>query len=529
MGKSWQKSALALPRARFLVEWEGDLLQGARLLDVGLERLNFWAPGLIPPDVSLSFSLHFKRFHLDLEGPVVPGTNSATYTLEIEEEERGEVASFLGAYVERMGLEELREAMKNEIIPQGEGCGSSAPNGLDLLGQVSSYFGKLGARNLGEQTGNYLLEEALALFLARGGGIFLAVGEGSGIQTLASRDLGDGGQEVGKKIVRESRAQRKGEIKGWPFSNGEGKTIGALVLVNPREGREENILGFLMALSALFWDTPSPVSKPPPGRALALVGKSRHVGYLRASLKKFRNKLTPLLLVGPEGTGKTLWARILHQEGSVGDGEFFPIDCKDSHWKEGVGNLGERRGGSLFLKNIHVLSPNERGELETLLEGVSHHRILVSSVEPIQWHFPEAETLVFWPLRRRTKDIPLLLEYFLEGECAKNHLPKKSFSPQLLEFLVGQDWPGNVRELKDCVVRALERYPEEGVLRERTGLVDYPSPPSLGDSRLPLKKRISLLEREIIGEEIRRKGGNKSRAARDLGISREALRRKLAA
>src|SRR5690606_25531483 len=116
----------------------------------------------------------------------------------------------------------------------------------------------------------------------------------------------------------------------------------------------------------------------------------------------------------------------------------------------------------------------------------------------------------------------------------------KSFAPKAMERLKDYDWPANIRELKICVERAVMYNPKAHVISEvpfentASPLVDstakqrmFGEIPHTHDHHIALKDRVALVEREMILQEIKRCNGNKSKAAKEMGISREALRKKL--
>jgi len=149
-------------------------------------------------------------------------------------------------------------------------------------------------------------------------------------------------------------------------------------------------------------------------------------------------------------------------------------------------------------------------------------------------------TVFMEPLRRRGDDFELLVDYFLKVECKKQGLLLKSFAPKLMERLKKYDWPGNIKELKLAVERAVLYNPKAHVITD-LDIQDSASPivdisekkrmfgdlPFVSDHTIALKDRLALIEREMIHAEIRRNNGNKSKAAKEMGISREALRKKL--
>ena len=143
------------------------------------------------------------------------------------------------------------------------------------------------------------------------------------------------------------------------------------------------------------------------------------------------------------------------------------------------------------------------------------------------------------PLRKRTQDVEDLLSFYLKKECKKQGFLLKDFSEDVREQLVNYSWPGNVNELKQAVEKAVLYNPKSHVIcdlgTKSTPIIDLSKSSSLileniphaDDSQLPLKDRVALVEREMILAEIKRHKGNKSKAAIAMGISREALRKKM--
>ncbi len=113
-------------------------------------------------------------------------------------------------------------------------------------------------------------------------------------------------------------------------------------------------------------------------------------------------------------------------------------------------------------------------------------------------------------------------------------------SPRVVTQLQNYDWPGNIMELKRCIERAILYNPKNHVITDldlensAIPLVDlnhkrrqFGELPHVSDFSIPLKDRLAIVEREMIIAEIKRNNGNKSKAAKEMGISREALRKKL--
>jgi two-component system response regulator HydG len=133
----------------------------------------------------------------------------------------------------------------------------------------------------------------------------------------------------------------------------------------------------------------------------------------------------------------------------------------------------------------------------------------------------------------RKGDIPLLAQHFLEMFAAKNQKKIKGFTPQAMEDLIRYDWPGNVRELMNAV--------ERGVVLSRSPYLDaadflFLKDSTLSDdedsaaaSHMPIEGDVPLeeIEKTAILKTLEAAGGNKSEAARRLGITRKTLHKKL--
>jgi two-component system response regulator HydG len=134
------------------------------------------------------------------------------------------------------------------------------------------------------------------------------------------------------------------------------------------------------------------------------------------------------------------------------------------------------------------------------------------------------------PLKDRQEDIPLLARHYLSVFAGKNQKPMENFTPQALDRLLKYDWPGNVRELMNVVERAVvlstSSYVDERIL-----------PPALREPRpgeaapaerpLPSDGPLEEVEKAAVLRTLDASGGNKSEAARRLGITRRTLHKKL--
>jgi DNA-binding NtrC family response regulator len=128
------------------------------------------------------------------------------------------------------------------------------------------------------------------------------------------------------------------------------------------------------------------------------------------------------------------------------------------------------------------------------------------------------------PLRERREDIPLLVEHFLAAYCHKYGRPLKTAGPAALLKLKGYGWPGNVRELQHAVERAV--IMSDAAVLEPDDFLFSAAESALAEAP-PAATSLEDLERRHVERILGKHGGNVSKAARELGISRAALYRRL--
>lgn len=128
-------------------------------------------------------------------------------------------------------------------------------------------------------------------------------------------------------------------------------------------------------------------------------------------------------------------------------------------------------------------------------------------------------------LRQRREDIPLLASHFLQRFAERNRKAVKGFTPQAMDLLIHYDWPGNIRELENAVERSVVLLTGEYISERELPLAIASTPIPLGQSQdiQPLVE----VEKEVILAALEKTGGNKTEAARQLGITRKTLLAKL--
>jgi len=300
--------------------------------------------------------------------------------------------------------------------------------------------------------------------------------------------------------------------------------------------------------------------EPPP----LIVGRSRTVMDLLATVRRIAPTDANVLITGPSGTGKGLVARVIHEASARAAGPFLVINCSafqdqllESELfghergaftgavasKQGLFEVAE--GGSLVLDEVGEMSPAMQAKLLQVLDtremrrvgGTRVHRLDVRVIAATNRDLPEAiragrfredlyyrlnvVTLTLPPLRERKEDIAPLIEHFLAQFASAGYGPRR-FTPEALQVLVDYPWPGNVRELANTIERLLILTPGEVI-----GVDDLP--PSIRSVQVSPGAPGSLadMERVHIGQVLKDTRGRKAQAARILGIDVKTLNLKI--
>ena len=304
-----------------------------------------------------------------------------------------------------------------------------------------------------------------------------------------------------------------------------------------------------------------------------MVGTSPTMRKVYDLISRVASTEASVLITGESGTGKELVARALHKRSERANGPFIAINCAAmpatlleselfGHVKGAFTDARASRDGLFVQASNGTIFLDEIGELPVelqpkLLRALQERRVRpLGSTQEVQFDARiiaatnrdlEAEVEIgkfrqdlFYrinvvripvpPLRSRGNDILLLAQRFLEKFAARSGKPIKGISSAAADRLLSYDWAGNVRELENCMERAvaLTRFEEVTVDDLPDNVRDYKSSNLVvaGDDPaqlLPLKE----LERRYIHRVLKACGGNKSEAARVLGLDRRTLYRKL--
>lgn len=350
---------------------------------------------------------------------------------------------------------------------------------------------------------------------------------------------------------------------GWrpewftPVSFG-GRTIGAVLVVPPPR--------------AIVSRPAAKGSEGDPGRSSFdhIVGQGAAMQAVIARARQLARRRVPLLIEGETGTGKELLARAIHGDGAAEGGDrapFIAFNCgavpRDLLAGELFGHVrgaftgatSEGRAGRFELAHHGTLCLDEIGELplelqpmllRALEEGVVYrlgdtqprhvdvrliamtNRTLRHEVEAGRFrrdlfHRIGVTSLTIPPLRARADDIPELVEHFNQRLSARHHVAPRQFPPEVMAALAAQPWHGNVRELRNVIESLLLHEASSTVALDELP-ADLHAPPR---ELAPRPTSLEDAERAAIGLALRQAQGNMAAAARQLGISRSTLYRKL--
>ena len=297
------------------------------------------------------------------------------------------------------------------------------------------------------------------------------------------------------------------------------------------------------------------------------LGTSAAMKEVFAAIDKVARTDASILILGENGTGKELAAREIHRRSHRHREIFVGVDMSAipetlfeselfGHVKGAFTDAREDRagrfetasGGTLFLDEIGNLSLPLQAKILTVLENRQLFRVgsgrpvaidvrlICATNRPIHQMVAQnrfRQDLLYRintievrlpSLRERREDIPLLVEHFLAAYCRKYARPLKTAGPAALLKLERYEWPGNVRELQHAVERAVIMS-DAAVLQPDDFLFSSAESPA-GDAS-PAGTSLENMERRFVDRILSKHGGNVSKAARELGISRAALYRRL--
>ena len=308
-------------------------------------------------------------------------------------------------------------------------------------------------------------------------------------------------------------------------------------------------------------------AQPQTGDGSPIIGTS--LSAIQATIARVAPTNAPVLITGESGTGKELIAEAIHRQSRRANGPFVKVNLggistslfesemfghKMGSFTDAkadrVGRFELAKGGTIFLDEIGELSLASQvkllrvlqdqtyevlgdsqtrrtdvrvvcatnADLRAMVEEHTFREDLFYRINLINLHLP--------PLRERREDIPLLVNHFIQLACEANHLPLVTVSTDAIGYLQTLPFSGNIRELKNLVERALlMKNPDASRLEVEafsSNVISREGTDFSGDMQ-----SLSSLERTAIAACIAKHSGNLSLVAKELGISRGALYRKI--
>ena len=296
-----------------------------------------------------------------------------------------------------------------------------------------------------------------------------------------------------------------------------------------------------------------------------LLGHSPRIKQVLTNVLKVAGTDANVLLLGENGTGKDLVAKYIHQQSTRRDHPFIKVDVGAlspnlfeselfGHKKGAFTDAREDRIGRIELANHGTLFLDEVGNLPLALQVKFLSALQNREIVPLGSNKPVAVNvrlicatnldihgavekgefrqdllyrintveLTLPPLRERAEDVPLLARHFLKMYLSKYRKEEKSISDEVLKFLQQHAWPGNVRELQHAIERAVIMS-EHTQLRKQDFLLSNKKETSGAKEALNLEG----MERKAIIQAIEKYHGNMSKVAKELGVGRTTLYRKM--
>lgn len=298
-----------------------------------------------------------------------------------------------------------------------------------------------------------------------------------------------------------------------------------------------------------------------------IIGRSAEMQNVYELIIKAAATDAAVAIFGESGCGKELVAQAIHLHSARKHKNFVAVNCGaiqeslfereffghrkgafSSAHADAPGYLDMADGGTLFLDEVGELTVAMQAKLLRAIEGGGYRPIGATEPRSADFRIISASNTAlsnrvssgrlrndfFYriqvihiqlpPLRRRKEDIPLLVEHFLP--TMQSPRSPVRIPGQVMDRLMAYDWPGNVRELRNV----LQRYVTLGSL-EFLSTCHEPQTEARAacmDSGLKLRNAAAELEKSLIAQALQQSGGNRTRAAALLGISRRALFRKMA-
>jgi DNA-binding NtrC family response regulator len=369
------------------------------------------------------------------------------------------------------------------------------------------------------------------------------------------------GQDAIRFLRRHTQDTRRSPVvciadRRRPAASSEALRLGAVDIV-ARPPTAESLaaaLGNAREFSQLQTDTsttPAPADVVPGG----VFGPSPVMRSVLALARRVGPSRCAVLIVGERGTGRELVARIIHGTGADGRAPFHKLASSAvsaTELRETVESAGPQ--ATIYLEDLselpmplqikveEYLSANAAGGQGSLRRAVAANAPrFVAGAQPRLWslvdrgavrrELVDALSVVridLPPLRQRPEDIPLLAMHFLKEASRQNGVPEKTFTRSAITLLSALPWPGNAIEVRSLCERLAVLVPRGVVLLEDVvANVRFDGAEAVGRSQETLKTARERFERDHIAAALQHHKGRMGSAARELGIERTNLYRKI--
>jgi transcriptional regulator with GAF, ATPase, and Fis domain len=409
---------------------------------------------------------------------------------------------------------------------------------------------------------------------------------GQVVQTGESRrvDLADNAAQIDRRVDQKLGYETR-TLLCVPLRGRNGELFGAFEMINKLDGNftadDEEALVELAAHAAVALENTDERQKLLTARkqiadetadGIKLIGQSAAIQALRSTIRRVANTDLAIMVLGENGAGKEVVSQAIHYLSNRRYQPFVAINCAaitetlleselfghekgaftDAHQTR-AGKFELASGGTIFLDEIGDLSLAGQAKLLRVLEEKivvrvggstpihTDARVIAATNQNLadmvrQKRFRQdlyfrlhVVTIELPPLRNRPEDILPLAEYFLEDFCRKARRREPKLSAIARRRLESHTWPGNVRELRNLMERLAYMSEGDKIEAEDLAFILTPSTTAraLELADLPLAEATEQYQNEYIRQAIDRNRGNMSEAARQLGLHRSNLYRKM--
>ncbi|MGD9140169.1 MAG: sigma 54-interacting transcriptional regulator [bacterium] len=302
----------------------------------------------------------------------------------------------------------------------------------------------------------------------------------------------------------------------------------------------------------------------------SIIGRSPEIQQVFELIRSAAPTNVTVLIQGETGTGKELVARAIHYESPRSDRRFVAVNCAAlpatlleselfGHVKgsftgatfDRKGRFERADGGTIFLDEIAEIGYETQAKLLRVLENREFERVGDSATRKVDvrlicatnknlrelvgagkfredlYYRINVVTIDLPPLRARSGDVPLLIDHFVDKLSKETGKAVTGISPDAMDLLIDYPWPGNVREMENAIGHAFVHCRGEALLPEHLPPDITRGIPHITHAALGPVSSVDQMEKLLIEEALKQTGGNRTRAARKLGMSRSSLWRKI--